>query len=211
MGTTNKNIFLRLRTRSLIRRLFFYFLSRYPELQLYLYAVNLELVISLYVCSMTIRRMTQIQDFSFWESVCLTAITHTYAAMVFFQVHPWWAMRRKCTRISTYSERGCSQNRNLTGTIYYWSVILRRFSVVLNSAKRDANGFFKVLLLSSHLLISRHPFQKSKFGTCAVTGYCSFNWLQYVFQGRNWLRSRYENATPYLCWVFCALLGDLCN
>ena len=34
-------------------------------------------------------------------------------------------------------------NRNLTVTIYYWSVILRRFSVVLNSAKRDANGFFQ--------------------------------------------------------------------
>ena len=67
------------------------------------------------------------------------------------------------------------RNRNLTGTIYHWSVILRSFSVVLNSAKRDANGFFKVLLLSSHLLISRHPVQKSKFGACAVTGYCSFN------------------------------------
>ena len=66
-------------------------------------------------------------------------------------------------------------NRNLTGTIYHWSVILRSFSVVLNSAKRDANGFFKVLLLSSHLLISRHPVRKSKFGACAVTGYCSFN------------------------------------
>ena len=55
-------------------------------------------------------------------------------------------------------------NRNLTGTIYHWSVILRRFSVVLNSAKRDANGFFKVLLLSSLVLISRHPVRKSKFG-----------------------------------------------
>ena len=65
-------------------------------------------------------------------------------------------------------------NRNLTGTIYHWSVILRGFSVVLNSAKHDANGFFKVLLLSSHLLIARHPVQKSKFGACAVTGYCSF-------------------------------------
>ena len=29
-------------------------------------------------------------------------------------------------------------------------------------------------LLSSHLLVSRHPVQKSKFGACAVTGYCSF-------------------------------------
>ena len=33
----------------------------------------------------------------------------------------------------------------------------------MNSAKRDANGFFKVLLLSSHLLICRHPVQKSNF------------------------------------------------
>ena len=65
-------------------------------------------------------------------------------------------------------------NRNSTGTIYHWSVILRSFSVISNSAKRDANGF-KVLLLSSNLLISRHPVQKSKFGACAVTGYCSFN------------------------------------
>ena len=29
-------------------------------------------------------------------------------------------------------------------------------------------------LISSHLLISRHPVQKSNFGACAVTGYCSF-------------------------------------
>ena len=65
-------------------------------------------------------------------------------------------------------------NRNLTGTIYHWSVILRSLSVVLNPVKRDANGFFKVFLPSSHLLISRHPVQKSKFGACAVTGYCSF-------------------------------------
>ena len=66
-------------------------------------------------------------------------------------------------------------NRNLTGTTYHSSVILRSFSVISNSVKRDANGFFKVLLLSSHLLISRHPVRKSKFGACAVTGYCSFN------------------------------------
>ena len=25
------------------------------------------------------------------------------------------------------------------------------------------------------------------------------------------LRSRYENATPNLCWVLCALLGVLCS
>ena len=66
-------------------------------------------------------------------------------------------------------------NQNSTGTIYHLSVILSSFSVVSNSAKRDANpGFFKVLVLSSHLLISRHPVQKSRFGVCAVTGYCSF-------------------------------------
>ena len=65
-------------------------------------------------------------------------------------------------------------NRNLTGTMYHWSVILTSFSVILNPAKRDANGFFKVRLISSHLLISRHPVHKSKFGACAVKGYCSF-------------------------------------
>ena len=54
------------------------------------------------------------------------------------------------------------------GTINHWSVILRSFSIVSNSAKRNANGFFKVLLLSSHLLISRHPVRKLKFGACAV-------------------------------------------
>ena len=65
-------------------------------------------------------------------------------------------------------------NRNSTGTIYPWSIILRSFSVVSNWSKRDANGFFKVLLPSSHPLSSRHPVRKSKYGTCAVTGYCSF-------------------------------------
>ena len=70
-------------------------------------------------------------------------------------------------------------NQNLTGTIYHWSVILRSFSVVFNSVKSDANGFFKVLLLSSHLLISRHPVRKSKFGACAVTGYCSFKFSKF--------------------------------
>ena len=77
---------------------------------------------------------------------------------------------------NTKKSRFCP-NRNLTGTIYHWSVILRSFSVVLNPVKRDANGFFKVLLLSSHLLISLHPVQKSNLGACAVTGYCSFNYF----------------------------------
>ena len=69
-------------------------------------------------------------------------------------------------------------NRNLTGTIYHWSVILRSFSVVLNSAKHDANGFFKVLLLSSHL--SRHPVQKSVWCTRS-NGNCSFNLCRFFF------------------------------
>ena len=75
-----------------------------------------------------------------------------------------------------------NSNKNLTGTICHWSVTLRSFSVVLNSAKRDANGFFKVLVLSSHVLISRRPVRKSKIGACAVTGYCPFlNNLVWVY------------------------------
>ena len=77
-------------------------------------------------------------------------------------------------------------HRNSAGTIYHWSVILRSISVVSNSAQRDANGFFKVHLLSSHLLISRHPVQKSKFSACAVTGYCS-----------RWLFHRSEYRSPW--------------
>ena len=53
-------------------------------------------------------------------------------------------------------------NRNLTETIYYWSVDLRGFSVVSNPAKRDANGFLKALLLSLHLLVSCHSVRKSR-------------------------------------------------
>ena len=61
-------------------------------------------------------------------------------------------------------------NRKLMGTIYNCSAILRSFSVVSNSAKRDANRFFKVLLLSYHRLISRQDKQKSKFCACAKIG-----------------------------------------
>ena len=72
-------------------------------------------------------------------------------------------------------------NRNSTGTIYDWSVILRSFSVVSTRQSAMQMDFLKVLLLSLHLLISQHPVQKSKFGACAVTGYCSFknNWENY--------------------------------
>ena len=72
-------------------------------------------------------------------------------------------------------------NRNLTRTMYHWSVILRHFSVVLNSAKGDANGFFKVLLLSSHLLIFATSCPKIKVWYMRKTGYCSFNSIMTCF------------------------------
>ena len=84
-------------------------------------------------------------------------------------------------------------NRNLTWTICHWSVILKNFSVVSNLTKRDANGFFKVLSPSSHLLNSWHPVRKSKFGSCGVTGYCSFNSSDKVT-----LRTYI-----YQSWIFC--------
>ena len=69
-------------------------------------------------------------------------------------------------------------------------------------AERDANGFFKVLLPSSHLLNSRHPVRKSKFGTCAVTGYCSFNYSDkvtlhtYIYQSWIFLCPLFSKCTP---------------
>ena len=98
---------------------------------------------------------------------CMEALNRHKSASHLLVIRP--------TAIKVTPKIPISPKSNSTGTIYHWSVILRRFSVVSNSAKRDANGFFKVLLLSSHLLISRHPVRKSKFGACAVTGCCSFN------------------------------------
>ena len=104
-------------------------------------------------------------------------------------------------------------NRNLTGTIYHWSVILRSLIVVLNPAKRDANGIFKVLLLSSHLLISRHPVQKSKFGACAVTGYCSFKypsgfWLGFLsFRQKCLLKTEREGSREFGNGIFPSALA----
>ena len=73
-------------------------------------------------------------------------------------------------------------NRNLTETIYYWSVNLRGFSVVSNPAKRDANGFLKALLLSLHLLVSCHSVRKSRRmreyefrAPCVIYPGCSFS------------------------------------
>ena len=50
---------------------------------------------------------------------------------------------------------------------------------------------FKVLLLSSHLLISLHPVQTSKFGECTVMGYCSFK-----------VKCHEACKTSLLCYVF---------
>ena len=88
--------------------------------------------------------------------------------------------------------------RNSTGTIYHWSVILRVFSVI----ERDGNGFFKVLLLSSHLLISRHPVRKSKFGASAVKGYCSYN-LACAYNFLNYWQPTESPARRsfVLCWI----------
>ena len=58
---------------------------------------------------------------------------------------------------------GFHPNRTLMG-MYHCPAILRSFSlrVVSNSAKRDANRFFNILLLSSCLLNSQNPCQKIK-------------------------------------------------
>ena len=85
-------------------------------------------------------------------------------------------------------------SRILMWTIYHCSVILRSFRVESNAAKRDANGFFKVLLLSLRLLNSRHPVRKSKFGTCAVTGYCSFTKRRARKPYRIWLLFTHNNG-----------------
>ena len=43
----------------------------------------------------------------------------------------------------------------------------------------------------------------------AIKGPCNPNLSTFPYL---WLLcSRYENATPNLCWVFCALLDILCN
>ena len=82
--------------------------------------------------------------------------------------------------------------------------------MVSNSAKRDANGFFKVLLLSSHLLISQHPVQKSKSGACSVTVYCFFKRaILTTFPTRALCRAPVPFATALLSQVFSLLVSSL--
>ena len=56
----------------------------------------------------------------------------------------------------------------------------------------DTDALFKLNILTQHYLIALLYF---------------FLFLLALL----WLRSRYEKATPNLCWVFFALLGVLCK
>ena len=87
-------------------------------------------------------------------------------------------------------------NRSFTETIYHWSVILRRFSVVLNSAK---------LTLLASFDFSRHPVQKSKSGTCTVTGYCSFKWelLKRMTAKNHVIFRYYVRIRTCMRWLIC--------
>ena len=85
---------------------------------------------------------------------------------------------------STAKKSRFRPNWNLMRTIYHWSLILRRFSVVLNSAKCDANGFFKVLLLSSHLLIFATSCPKIKVWCMRSNGIL----FLYFYNDLFWLR-----------------------
>ena len=85
---------------------------------------------------------------------------------------------------STAKKSRFRPNWNLMRTIYHWSLILRRFSVVLNSAKCDTNGFFKVLLLSSHLLIFATSCPKIKVWCMRSNGIL----FLYFYNDLFWLR-----------------------
>ena len=67
----------------------------------------------------------------------------------------------------------------------------------------QTDSVFKVLLLSSHLLISRHPVQKSKFGACAVTGYCSFKCSNLCIAFIDSINFRYSYPVPcsFITWL----------
>ena len=85
---------------------------------------------------------------------------------------PWPLKRFLClvspARGNESNAKSCRfrPNWNLKGTIYHCSGILRRFRVVSNSAKRDANGFFKVsfwLRSQIDLVFIRAEWERSHF------------------------------------------------
>ena len=96
------------------------------------------------------------------------------------------------SNVKLMSEVNCSKSSNIY-LICSRSSLKRLKDINKNAismrwiiAKVSQKLFFKVHLLSSHLLISRHPVQESKFSACAVTGYCS-----------RWLFHRSEYRSPW--------------
>ena len=142
------------------------------------------------------------------DSLCCCCFISAYSFHNYLSLYGSWQKKQAFSRHQSAShllvlrptaiKSNAKQSRfrlnwKLTGTIYHWSVILGSFSVVLNSTKRNANRFFKVLLLSSHLLISRHLVQNSMFGACTVMGYLS---LIHIWRCRRIERCR-SRWSPY--------------
>lgn len=73
------------------------------------------------------------------------------------------------------NESTIHNNNTAERTKYDQTTIMTRFTRKSNSTEEDVTGFSSPYLCSRVVLNSGHPVQKSKFGACAVTGYCSFN------------------------------------
>ena len=73
----------------------------------------------------------------------------------------------------TAKESTIHNNNTAERTKYDQSTIMTRFTRKSNST--DVTRFSSPYLCSRVVLNSGHPVQRSKFGACAVTGYCSFN------------------------------------
>ena len=78
-----------------------------------------------------------------------------------------------------------------------WKCVLRRLGIF--ALVFDLTVFW----LSSHLLNSQHPVRKSKFGTCAVTGYCSLN-VQSTLITRTFTNSN-RFLFPFLLWTWSGI------
>ena len=73
------------------------------------------------------------------------------------------------------NESTIHNNNTAERTKYDQTTIMTRFTRKSNSTEEDSTGFSSHYLCSRVVLNSGHPVQKSKFGACTVTGYCSFN------------------------------------
>ena len=78
------------------------------------------------------------------------------------------------------NESTTHNNNTAERTKYDQTTIITRFTRKSNSTEEDVTGFSSPYLYSRVALNSGHPVQKSKFGACAVTGYCSFNLITNV-------------------------------